>query len=914
MTPEKITFPITFEKGLFEHQEESVLDTGYLTVLENWIPEPSGALRARRRWQSGSQAGSLPAIRKTRGIGRLATQDPYATPAPRQTKQQQGGDVTSLGAAWSQATADQSLLLAAVQAKHRAKRRQYVVGTIASGTGIDPQAFASATWSQTTQSGSLLLAFVMAGCTGGGALLAGFTPPAGWTERDVRFFNWGSGWSGNGHAVYEIQNAGARSGAEQFVVDAAGVAGTSVYGQVILVEVTGIATASAFDVLAQSNGQTATGTPTTGTTGAPTQTDTFAVACIMTDDQNQSSPTNGFTQVAAGGGIFCHGLYQKAKEIQTADGVSVSPNDRWGGVVVIYKTATNLPTITAPGGWTLLNQGTLGNQRTALYHIFPASTRSGTETFTFSQNSRAEILLVEYTGITSRDTGIDAVATGTSTAPSVTDATATSPAAGQKVLVLGLLGSGQVSHVGHGAGFGVVVGTDLVLHAKMETGVAAQTFSATLNTSAPWIAILEAYESSALSTTGGYFLAAHDDGANFDIWAIADLMSGTWSSIDANLVAADRTIPVAFADGLANILYTHPDFAATRRWDGSAAAAVAAAPRGRTICFYRNRFFIGGTKSGAFGSNAQTSNVTRLWYSNLGSYTTWGNNDYIDVNQDDGEPIEDIAPVGTGLLIAKRSSLWFLSGTGPDNFQLDELEAGDGYPGRSICVGEHGAVIAGKHHLWMWDGGRPHHMSTPVDGTYEIGGNFVTTGCVGPLIWICDPGSGVMWVHDHINDTWWIETHVDQPACVFTHEEMVLYGPLDSIETGLLAFRMEPGSPRARDVMFSTIYKAETPELYPGGVGRGVTPRHLYLELRQRGGDNTDAGLVVTPIYDGVEQTPITVVPQADAKPFTKRLDIGSRAGVKGVKLRFEQENMMTDDAVMDIERAEFIGLVSPHR
>lgn len=59
---------ITFEKGLLESQESSLVPPGYLTRCVNWVPEPSGALRARGKWFKGTETGA-PTTRANLGIG-----------------------------------------------------------------------------------------------------------------------------------------------------------------------------------------------------------------------------------------------------------------------------------------------------------------------------------------------------------------------------------------------------------------------------------------------------------------------------------------------------------------------------------------------------------------------------------------------------------------------------------------------------------------------------------------------------------------------------------------------------------------------------------------------------------------------------------------------------------------------------
>jgi len=897
----RVVFPITFEKGLYEHQEESMLDVGFLAALENWIPEPSGALRARRRWTSGGTSGA-PATRRTRGIGSIATQESFATPARRQASFADVINSTSPAGSWSQQTATGNLLLAAVSAKRWPRLVQKAKAQVNESSTCSP------TWGAATTTGNLLVAVGVAWAQ---FSVPSITPPSGWTQvtnnnlGNLRLYMW-----------YR-ENSVSRSGAETFTLAGSG----STFFAVQIFEYEGMATSGVLD---QGVANSGTSNPLqSATTATTTQRDELVICGFGVDaTRTFSSPTNGFSIVDATG---VNGVVSKVVEATGGQqvGVSVEGSTNFVSLIATFKAAlTGPPTITAPGGWTQALTVTRNQMRTSFFYIQNAGSRSGTETFTLTQNSRSDVALLEYTGIV-LSSALD-LSTSNNGATTTVDSGTTGTTTQAQELVVAALFAGDVAQGAPTNGFSIAgyVASRFTLYEKNVLTTGAQNTSATIGSTRDWIGVIATFKTLQQTSAGNHYLVADDDGANFDVWRTNDIPSGTWAILDANVPASslDRTSPVVFATGLDRALWTHKDFTKTRSWDGNvanAAADVTNAPRGRAMCFYRERFFIGGTKAGAFGSGGATSNVTRLWFSDVGSYTTWPAGNFIDIGREDGQAIEDIAPVGDGLLVAKRDSLWFVSGTGPDNFHVTELEAGDGYPGRCICVGPHGAMIAGAHHLWMWAGGRPELMSDPVMDSYNIGGSFVSMACVGDTILICDTGSGVVWAHDHMHGTWWREllpAGNDQPAILHAFEKRLVYGPLASTLVGPLAYRDEPGSARGRDVGLATSYMAETPELYPGGAGQPVTPRHLYLELRQRGGDPADAPLMVTPIYDGVEQTALPVTPQSAARPFRARLDIGSVAGVYGVKFRFEQDNTTTDDAVVDIERVELHALPSPAR
>jgi len=48
--PRPHILPLRFERGVNEFFEDSDLPEGYGTVVQNWVPEPSGALRVPWAW------------------------------------------------------------------------------------------------------------------------------------------------------------------------------------------------------------------------------------------------------------------------------------------------------------------------------------------------------------------------------------------------------------------------------------------------------------------------------------------------------------------------------------------------------------------------------------------------------------------------------------------------------------------------------------------------------------------------------------------------------------------------------------------------------------------------------------------------------------------------------------------------
>jgi hypothetical protein len=882
MARSSVTIPITWEKGLWSSQEDSILPEGYASVLENLVPEPTGGLRARRGWNNASITGA-PATRRNRGIGSFTTAGTFATPALRQS-QDGTGEGTAAAVAWSPGTADGNLALAGLRAKARPKRVQRIIG---SGTTSGSQA--SLSWGSATTAGNLLIAAVQ-----GSSLSTSISMPSPWVAAQAMV----DGDTAGNLRLFYIANAGSRSGAE--TVTFGDPDAEYQYG-IVLMEWEGIVTTSPLDQTASATGMSSTGA--SGTTATTTQADELCLALIGAGG-SMVNPTNGFT---------LNGITNAMSDLQLvtettgamSTAVTLNASRKWVGLIVTFKALTTAPTLTPPAGWTEVQTDTEGPMRATLYHVVDADPRSGSESFTLDRNCDWALSLAEYTGGLTFDTAVDAVASGTSTAPSVAGAGATTVAVNQKGLLIGFVGVGQdgSAQSAPGGGFAVVDGVDEgLLYSKVITANETPTVSATLSVSAPWVAIVSAYESGSTGEPQSHLLVADDDGTNFDILAILveSLASGSWVSVDADLVVTDRSLPVAFASGLGLAIRTHPGMANTRKWDGTTAADLGGTPpEGRAAAFYRNRFFIGSTDD--------------LYFTALGNAEDWTGTDAgnLAVGQGDGEDIEDIAALADGLVIAKRSSLWFLSGTGPDNFELHPLIPGKGYPGRCLCPTPYGVVVASQKQVWLWSGGAPQVISDGIEGQYDVGGAYVTTAYADDVAYICDRGTGTIWAYDLRQGVWWtetVQTASEKPATIASHEDHLLYGPSAGTIISLLAYRDEPGGERQRDRGMAETLRATSP-LVPLPIDRPFTPLHLFLQIRQRGGDSTDAGLVITPVYNDDEATAKTVSPKDGGdQVFRTRVDVPSAKALFRVRFETEQVMTTTDEAVLEIERVELVG------
>jgi hypothetical protein len=395
------------------------------------------------------------------------------------------------------------------------------------------------------------------------------------------------------------------------------------------------------------------------------------------------------------------------------------------------------------------------------------------------------------------------------------------------------------------------------------------------------------------------FLAANDDGTNLDIYGVRDIATGTYSVVDADPGSSAGGLPVAFVRGLGYAYYTTSTFATVRRFDGVTPSAVSTSPVGaRCIAISHDRLWAGGG----------TAIPSRLYYTQLldGALWTGTGSGFWDIGTDDGEFIEDITPFNDGLLIGKQTSLWFLSGSDTSDFARHQLPSGGAAPGRSLLTTPFGAVIAGTDQVWLYDGDTVTRLGNAIEVSYGPEG-YVTTSYQDGSIYIADPTAGRVYVFNLGGPvgTWRVEECADTIGTLYNVGGRQFMGPYSTTLGSLVNFRDFPAPARGKDYdPLPMSYRMRTGDLWVDGALRTATPRQLYLQLRQRGGNPADPGLVVTPVFDGVDANDCDV--GAD-NPGTRRVKVQGfpqkqRVGSFGFGIT--QTLASGDASVFDIEDA----------
>ena len=575
-------------------------------------------------------------------------------------------------------------------------------------------------------------------------------------------------------------------------------------------------------------------------------------------------------------------------------------------------------------GWTLAKRQDGGaatdSAVVAIYYKENADAESGDVTVTTNTvagNPGVKIVIAEYSGIATASSLDETAGDYAGSDTAVTSGTTATTVQDIELAVAVLAGTGTAATFGSETNdfeevfeFSAVT-CSAAVYDKVLSEAGAIEVAATLSGSNLAGGAIATFKAAPVTTdaTVGFTLAANQNSDfEYGIYYIPtdDFDSGgTWTSGDT--ITVDTTSPlVDFAAGLGSILYTSPFFATLRKWSGGSGSALSGTPPGRAIAFHLNRFFVA-------GSNAHPS---RLWYSAIGDETKFWDTDnaetsltdstfYEDIEKDDGENIEDIAVFSGGLLIAKRTSLHFLSGRTVDQFSIDPLIPGGGFAGRCICTTPYGAVVAGRDNVFLVTGTSPEVISKPIESSYGITGDFVSTGYVDGSVFICDEGTGTMYVFDIISGTWHIETvnsATEGPAMVHARMSRLYYGPAAATSTSPLAYRDFPQS-RTRDANVSQVMQFKTPELVLASPDERVSPVALHFQIRQHGVGDT--GLTITPYFDGTAGTPQTIEPKDAAGVFTKTLTIrNGPVGTAITTFQVQGDQTVPDDeeSSMDIE------------
>lgn len=386
---------------------------------------------------------------------------------------------------------------------------------------------------------------------------------------------------------------------------------------------------------------------------------------------------------------------------------------------------------------------------------------------------------------------------------------------------------------------------------------------------------------------------------------------GAWTSIETVAITSPyHKLPVAFAAGAGQLLYSNPGFPTERirKYDGTTAAAIATDDiAGRALAYHLNRFWEIG----------DVTNPTYLRFTEIGDEDNWNTSEnFIPVGQDDGEPGEDIVVFDRGLVIGKRHSLWWLGGYGPDSFQLMPISQMQGtWPGRGLVVTPVGIVFPSMSgEVLLWDGADVRSISGGRQIIAADGGDdeYVSCRFINDRVYIAysdATDTRKLQVYDIRKGISWERHHQDSdgngPRDLEALDHYLLATPYNAAETIQYMSLQEIGkldtatwrdpSPDAAD---GTAYVATTPVLYPAEGAEKATLRSVYIQYRQWEASDTE-GFTVTPYVDGAAVSAQAKIfgKKTSAGVYVERKDFGANISGTNIQLRLTSSPSSSESA-----------------
>lgn len=106
--------------------------------------------------------------------------------------------------------------------------------------------------------------------------------------------------------------------------------------------------------------------------------------------------------------------------------------------------------------------------------------------------------------------------------------------------------------------------------------------------------------------------------------------------------------------------------------------AIASMPKGNAAVVYKDTLYIGG---------GDTTNRSRLRFSNVADFTTWGGSNFFDINPGDGDTVQDFLIYQDNILIAKDNATYILAyDTSPAQAVVKNINTAVGVKGPHCLV------------------------------------------------------------------------------------------------------------------------------------------------------------------------------------------------------------------------------------
>jgi len=163
-----------------------------------------------------------------------------------------------------------------------------------------------------------------------------------------------------------------------------------------------------------------------------------------------------------------------------------------------------------------------------------------------------------------------------------------------------------------------------------------------------------------------------------------------------------------------------------KKWDGTTFADQGGSPPVCSlIIVHKNRMFLAGN----------TSNRSRLYFSDLGNMESWPVLNFIDVGKGDGDRITALGLLMDNLVIFKEKSIWILQGDAPSNFVLRKMVGDAGCVSQESVVAIKNALgFLARDGVRFFDGVRTALASEKIEKTFR-GLNGRQLGLAAGVLW-----------------------------------------------------------------------------------------------------------------------------------------------------------------------------------
>lgn len=373
--------------------------------------------------------------------------------------------------------------------------------------------------------------------------------------------------------------------------------------------------------------------------------------------------------------------------------------------------------------------------------------------------------------------------------------------------------------------------------------------------------------------------------------------SGTWEQIDQVTDASSTNEFVSFAQGAGHLIWTASSMSAPRAVEIATTSAFSISDladlAGRAAVYHKDRMFIAGS----------AQNPSRVYFSDIGEPTDFTiATDYLDIGGDDGEAIQDLLSVEGLLLIPKTNRSYLVSGSGVESFFNNELPGGTSAPGRTTVRTPFGTVLAGDDDVWVVQGGGVDPLSRPLGSGYTITG-VASTAYAQDVALITDTGSANVWRVNLVTGAWSLESVTgDDASCyiVWSLNGRFYYGTNGST-TQVGGTRKLSSLRNVDETTGDTAFSAATGRMALDGPSFHYTPRYLYVQARAQ--DTSLYNQLRISVTTNINETePFWQAFDVTETTTRYRMSLAKYKGAEWIKIGFAANSSETASAI-DVEK-----------